>query len=156
MKLTNEEAIKFMNGLNAMLNDYENGKSRDLPLLSSVRLTRTVNDLKEVVEVVTKAQRKLQNEIKTLDEKLREQVRKEELSKEDYESQISDKVDNVNEQLQEVMSNVVDISFTDLPSMEDFERIDKSTEGLPAYAAGAVMIAEKLNKESEEDDTNTK
>lgn len=156
MKLSNEEAIKFMSGLNAMLNDYENGKSRDLPLLSSVRLTRTVNDLKEVVEVVTKAQKKLQNEIKKLDEKLREQVRKEELSKEDYESQISDKVDNVNEQLQEVMSNVVDISFTDLPSMEDFERIDKSTEGLPAYAAGAVMIAEKLNKESEEDDTNTK
>lgn len=114
MKLTNEQAIEFMNGLNAMLNDYDKGKSRDLPLLSSVRVTRTVNDLKEVVEVVTKAQRKLQNEVKTLDEKLKVQVRNDELSKEDYESQMSDKVDDVNEQLREVMTNVVDISFTNL------------------------------------------
>jgi hypothetical protein len=154
MKVTNSEVEILMNGLSHMSIDYEGKTQRKLPLLASVRVSRTLEKLRDIFKPVQEAREKLQERRDEKQEELREKLLDEEsdYTEKEFESDLNDYLDELNEEFEGIMEKEISVQFEDLVTMEDLQRIDKTLdEGVPSGVSQAVILIEDLHKRDNND-----
>lgn len=157
MQITNRQAEIVFSTCQHLSKDFSTRSDRKLPLLPSIRIKRTINDLQNAAETIGEMRQNAQERYQEVYDESREKVLDEDqdFTEQDFVDEVNAYQEKLGESIAEFLNKTINVEFTDLVTMEDFERIDNTLEGgVPSSVAEGVLAIEELHQQIAEAEAN--